>query len=202
MKDNHLKIIVQNHVYPPSEDTFLLLDAIEVSPSESFLEVGCGSGYILANAASISFRAIGLDFSFAAVRNTKQNLLSNNMEENAEVLLSDLLDAFLPNTRFDVIVFNPPYLPSDEDGTGLDHALIGGIRGSEITERFVRQAMQHLSPSGRIYTIVSSLSGHSQLERCIEDAGFEMTTVESGAFFFERLSVIRVTSSRKPFYKS
>ncbi len=202
MKDSNHRIAVQDHVYPPSEDTFLLLDAIEVAPDESFLEVGCGSGYILVNAATISYRIIGLDCSFEAVKNTKQNLLHNDLYEKAEVFVSDLLKAIAPDSRFDVIAFNPPYLPSDEDRTELDHALVGGIRGTEVTERFLQQAMQHVSPEGRIYTMVSSLSDYGRFERLVENEGFEMTTVQTGVFFFERLSVIGVASSRKSFYKT
>ncbi|MFX1416302.1 MAG: 50S ribosomal protein L11 methyltransferase, partial [Promethearchaeota archaeon] len=93
MKSNGIELVTDSEVYPPSEDTYLLLDAIELGPSDTFLEIGCGSGLLSVAAARIAQKVVATDISLRAIRNTKENLIRNALDHRCSVIQSDLLSA-------------------------------------------------------------------------------------------------------------
>ncbi|MFW9799217.1 MAG: HemK2/MTQ2 family protein methyltransferase [Candidatus Thorarchaeota archaeon] len=186
-------VIVDSGVYPPSEDTYLLLDAIRLDDSDSFLEVGCGTGIISVAAARRVKQVVALDISLDAVRNTLKNLERNSMVHHCEVLQSDLLTAIISTAKFSVIAFNPPYLQRDEDKTQLDHALVGGKTGTELTERFLIEACKHLESKGSIYLVVSTLGNIDKIAGMMIDIGLTVKKLESKSLFFESIQILRGT---------
>ncbi|MFX1602397.1 MAG: 50S ribosomal protein L11 methyltransferase [Promethearchaeota archaeon] len=96
MKLNGIELVTDSEVYPPSEDTYLLLGAIELGPRDSFLEVGCGSGLLSVAAAKTARRVVATDISLEAVRNTQENLIRNSLDHRCSVIQSDLLCAIDP----------------------------------------------------------------------------------------------------------
>jgi release factor glutamine methyltransferase len=203
MKDEALSIVVDLGVYPPSEDTYLFMKAIDLTPRDSFLEVGCGAGLITLSAARVAHLVVGSDVSMAAVRNTVRNARNNGIEERCSVVQSDLLTAIHPSMRFSVLAFNPPYLPYDGIRTELDHALVGGAVGTELAIRFVEQATKHMLPSGSIYVVASSLGGIDQVRRAMEYHGLTVSDAVREPLFFEEIRVLRgiLPPKRKPFYE-
>ncbi len=186
-------IIVFPGVYPPSEDTYLLLDSLEIKPGDVFLEVGSGAGLITLAAARTARFIVSIDCSFDAVNNTIENLRRNNLYNNCHVIESDLLDALSQSAKFSLIVFNPPYLPEDGERTDLDHALIGGETGTELTQRFVMQAMKHLISGGRILVVLSTLADKDSIQKIMIKCGLEVETVSERSLFFEKIQVLRGT---------
>ncbi len=184
-------IIVFPGVYPPSEDTYLLLDSLDIKVDDTFLEVGCGAGLITVAATKLAHRVVGIDSAYDAVRNTWENLRRNDLSRNCHVVEADLLTAFAPTVRFSVIVFNPPYLPQDDEHTELDHALVGGQMGIELTQRFVRQAVSHLLEGGRVFVVVSNLANIEAIKQTMVDCGFTVTAVSEASLFFEKIQVLR-----------
>jgi release factor glutamine methyltransferase len=203
MRDKTVDITVNPGVYPPSEDTYLLLKAIALGPRDSFLEVGCGAGLITLNAAKVTRQVIGSDISSAAVRNTSQNAKRNGLEGACSIVQSDLLSSIHPSARFSALAFNPPYLPDDGNATDLDHALVGGTIGAELALRFVDQAARHALPSGSIYVIVSSLGDVKQVRNAMEGHGMTVRDNFRQHLFFEEIQVLRgvMPPQRKPFYE-
>ncbi len=193
MKDTVYAVHVLQGVYPPGEDTFLLHDAIEVCPQDVVLDMGCGSGYISLNLLDHVRRVIAVDIQHAAVINTCRNLMKHHASHNANVVQSDLFDALSPSFKFSLIAFNPPYLPQDEGQTSMDPALVGGEKGTEVSERFIIKSIDHLARSGRIYLIASSLGDIKYLIEVMMANGFDTTIVQETVLFFERLVVIRGT---------
>ncbi|MFW9846421.1 MAG: HemK2/MTQ2 family protein methyltransferase [Candidatus Thorarchaeota archaeon] len=191
MKLGKVKLNVSAGVYPPAEDTYLLLDSIDLKEDDSFLEVGCGAGIISLAAASIVDRVVSLDISLDAVRNTQVNLMTNHMDGHSSVIQSDLLSALKPGTKFSVIAFNPPYLPKEESTTTMDHALVGGKIGVELTERFIPQAVGHLGSSGRIYVVVSSIGSTERVVHAMENNGLNVSIVASEKMFFESIHILQ-----------
>ena len=193
MKPQILKIDVFSSVYPPAEDTFLLLDSIDIRPGDRVIEVGTGTGYVALHLCQIVDNVIAVDSQHAAVRNTIANARNNALDHKLTVVQSDLLTALNPKEKFSVIAFNPPYLPEEDSGTTLDHALIGGEQGTEATERFIRHAVEYLQPEGRLYIVVSSLADVIAIEEVMKSCSFVTEIVGETPLFYEKIQILRGT---------
>ena len=191
VNDGRPDITVFPGVYPPSEDTYLLLDSLDIMENDSFLEVGCGTGLISITVAKRTNSVVCIDSSIDAVQNTQENLRRNRLHHRCHIIESDLLCALSPSAKFSLIVFNPPYLPDDEDHTSLDHALVGGETGVEITQRFIGQAVEHLVSGGRVYVVVSSLANVDSIRKTMSGHGLAVELVSEESMFFEKIQVLK-----------
>lgn len=187
----HFEIVISDGVYPPSDDTYILLDAIDIASSDSVLDVGCGAGLGTLIAASRASCVVGLDISLDAAKNTTSNLKRNKMEHNSGVIQSDLLSAISLKTKFSIILFNPPYLPADGNTTVMDQAYIGGEQGSELTQRFVEQACRHLIDEGRLFIVISTLADTRAVMMTLRNCGFQVQCVAEKPLFFEKIRVLK-----------
>ncbi|MGY5881191.1 MAG: methyltransferase [Candidatus Thorarchaeota archaeon] len=178
-------------VYSPAADTYLLLDAITIDSTDIVLDVGCGAGLASLVAASKAAQVVSVDISLPAVRNTAANLKKNGLEHKVSVVQTDLFEGFSKSVKFSMIMFNPPYLPADELSTDMDHALIGGKEGSELTERFVKDASFHLIKDGRIYVVVSTLADRNAIIRTFNEHNFQVNQVNETQLFFEKIQVLK-----------
>jgi len=185
------EIDVSDGVYPPSDDTYLLLDAINFKAEDSVLDVGCGAGLGTVIAACKASSVVGIDISLDAAKNTAANLKRNNMERTAGVVQSDLLSAISSRSKFSIILFNPPYLPADDNSTMMDHAHIGGKLGSELTQKFIGQASRHLIDGGELFVVVSTLADTSTVMKAFRNYGFQIERVAEKSLFFEKIQVLR-----------
>ena len=88
-------------------------------------------------------------------------------------------------------MFNPPYLPADEMTTEMDHALIGGDDGSELTEKFVKEASSHIIQGGRLYVVVSTLENIDTIIRTFNENNFQVEQVNETSLFFEKIQVLK-----------
>jgi len=147
-------------VYPPAEDTHLLLAASlkEVAPEDAVLEIGCGSGIISKALRHRARWVVATDVNPAALRRLRR--------EGVEVLRADLFAGI--RGRFDLVLFNPPYLPTEEDEVlagWINFAFDGGKTGRETIGRFLEGLRDRLVPErGRALLVVSSLSGPDEVE--------------------------------------
>ncbi|MDD1679917.1 MAG: methyltransferase [Methanomicrobiales archaeon] len=173
-------------MYPVREDTLLLLEAAseEIRPSDQVLEVGVGSGYIARRLQGNVAWIVTTDISPYAVLKVK--------EANVDVLRTDLLAGICG--AFDLILFNPPYLPTQPDeriADWLEYALDGGPTGREVITRFAGQAGSVLKEQGRILLVISSLTGQKEVERLFEHRGFTGQIVKETEIEGEVLFVYR-----------
>ena len=68
--------------------------------------------------------------------------------------------------HFNVILFNPPYLPQDK---GIeDIALYGGKKGWEISEKFFNEVSKYLFSDGRMLFLFSSLTNKEKINEIID----------------------------------
>ena len=107
-------------VYQPEADTFLLLAAAqaEVRPGDRVLEVGTGSGCIAA-ALARDCEIVATDINPHAVFCARQ--------KGIDVVRSDLFSGI--RGTFDLIIFNPPYLPT-QPGERIDDWLESALDGA------------------------------------------------------------------------
>ena len=180
-------------MYPPAEDTFLLIDAIDLDHDDILLDVGCGAGLLTLGAARIARRVVATDISLEAALNTQGNLERNGLELPCSVMQADLLGSLPPAAMFSVIAFNPPYLPYDDTSTAMDHAFVGGVKGTELTERFIHQAVRHLQRGGSVFVVSSSLANFKDLENVMVNCGLRIEIVASLSVFFEKIQVLKGT---------
>jgi release factor glutamine methyltransferase len=173
-----------SNVYEPCEDTFLLVDAAldVVRPTDSVLEVGTGCGLIAKVVARFAHSVIATDINPQAVKNATLN--------GVEAIQGDLFCSL--NRRFDLIIFNPPYLPTDTNVPcdWLTQAWDGGLAGREVIMRFLTQVDRHLTSRGRVLMIISSLTGYREVTERMK-AQFEIVrSLAERKVFFETLYVI------------
>jgi release factor glutamine methyltransferase len=166
----------------------------------SVLDVGTGSGNIaVALARELpGARVTASDISVRALRTAAANAVSNGCP-GLRFVRSDLFSAFgRPGPRFDIIVSNPPYV-GREEWAGLpaevrDHeprrALVGGVRGTELTARLVREARRFLKPCGRLVLEIGA--GQDETVRAMFGAGWDAVEVVP-----DLAGIPRVVAARK-----
>jgi release factor glutamine methyltransferase len=130
-----------------------------VSPTE-VLDLGTGSGCI---AIGIAARFPGLkvhaiDISKAALEMASRNAAANGVADRIEFHSGDFLNAAPAGATFDLIVSNPPYIPTAEIQTLPENvrdfephsALDGGWDGLDFYRILATSAAPHLRKGGRI----------------------------------------------------
>jgi release factor glutamine methyltransferase len=169
-------------VFPPHSDTWLLAAVLRRRPQlqgGTVLDVCTGSGALAIAAALAGARSItAVDLSARAVLTTRLNARLNGVRVQA--LRGDLLDA-VPGRRFDVIVSNPPYLPSEEEripGRGAARHTEAGSSGRIVLDRLIDAAPAHLVPGGLLLVTHSSVNGESETLDRMRAAGLESAVAE------------------------
>ena len=177
----NIKISRCSGVYFPSDDTFLLLDKLR--PEGRCLEIGSGSGIISIILARRGYSVIASDINSEALSCTELNASLNGVK--FEVILSDLFDGI--RGKFDTIIFNPPYLPGEEEEAKIEESEIwyGGTDGLTIIRKFLHGLPDHLNRGGKCYTVLSSLTDIDSLKR--EFNFYRFDVLEEKSFFMEKI---------------
>lgn len=180
-----------NQVYAPAEDTFLLADNLKVKKGDSVLEIGTGTGLVALKASQIAKKVVATDINPHAIKCAQDNILRNEVK-NVNILEGDLFQP-VHDRKFDLILFNTPYLPSADDeivGDELDAAWDGGADGRQVIDLFLNEVKNHLKSRGIVQLVQSSLSDNDKTCQKLEDFGFEVEITGRERFFFEEIVVI------------
>jgi len=193
---NNLIIELHPEVYKPAEDTFLLLESIQIKTGDNVLEIGTGCGIIALECASKEANVVCTDINPYAVALAKSNYKRNKsfIKGRFEVRKGDLFSTINDNEKFDVIIFNPPYLPTKKNdlvgGSGwFDIATNGGINGLRLTKRFIDGISKYLSNNGRAYFLFSSLSNKKDINLYISKSSLKAKIVSRYSFNDETIYV-------------
>ena len=183
--DPSLTISESDDVYPPSEDSRLLIESLDVADGERILEIGCGSGIVSIHCASNGAFVTSVDINPSAVELTRINFENNGLK--AEIMESDLYSSV--SGCFDTIVFNLPYLPVDDEGM-LAKAWSGGEDGMGPLPDLLGHAKEHLLPGGRVIVVISSLMDQERLSSVL--SGYKIKELGELPLFFEVLKVLEI----------
>lgn len=186
-------------VYPPAEDSFLLLSAVKYAHGK-VLDMFAGSGIIGLNAAEKSEKVTFVDINPNALKAIEYNAKRNEIK-NFECILSDLFSS-LGNRKFDTIYANPPYLPEKKESNWLNRALSGGKEGSELTVALIRSLKTHLKQGGKAFIILSSVYDTNKVYKEIKRLKFSFKKLSSVNFFFEELILIKIYDTSRNSSKS
>ena len=185
------KLNFDDNVYVPAEDSYLLADSLEISEGQSVLEIGTGSGIVAMYASRLTDNITVTDINFDACELARKNFKANGIE-GIEILFGNLFEP-VGNRKFDVILFNTPYLPT-EDGDVIDdtlnYAFDGGLNGRKVIDMFLDEVRNHLNDGGIVQMIQSSLSGNEETLDRFDAMGFISEIKASEHFFFEDITLI------------
>ena len=159
------------------------------SASDLLLDVGTGSGYVARRARKAGVEVVGSDLNPHACEHAA--------DLGVPVGRADLTTAFRDDV-FDVVAFNPPYLPEPEDsgwGDWLETAITGGEDGRAVVEPFLDDVGRVLAPGGRVYLLVSTMTGPDEVREYAAVRGLDAREVASESFRFERLLVLELTQA-------
>ncbi len=171
---------VNDAVLIPRQDTETLVEeALKVvRPGMKVLDMCTGSGCILISILKniVDVQGVGCDISKQAINVAKENAKLNNV--NATFERSDLFEEV--TETFDIIVSNPPYIPTDVIGGLMPEvavyepmqALDGKEDGLHFYRRIVVEASKYLNPEGKLLFEI----GHDQGEAVsglMKDAGYK-----------------------------
>ena len=201
MKMGKFEIETDDLVYIPSDDTFLLAENLEIKEGQSVLEIGTGSGLVSMYASLLTDDSMyaslltddvtATDINYNALELAEKNFKLNNIN-TIRLEFGDLFEP-VEDEKFDVILFNTPYLPTDSDdiiNDDLNYAFDGGLDGRKVIDRFIDQVSNHLNDKGIVQIIQSSLSDNDRTLDMFDRNGFVAEIAESEKFFFEEIVLI------------
>lgn len=187
-----LEFKVNEHVLIPRQDTEILVEEVlkELRDGMDILDMCTGSGCILISLLRYSndCTGLGVDISekaLAVARENAEALLPP--DKQVRFLQSDLFEAV--DGRYDVIVSNPPYIPSSVIGTLMpevkDHEPLKALDGSEdgllFYRKISRECKKYLKPGGMLFYETGYDQGAAVSEILAEEGFGELQIIKDYA---------------------
>ena len=191
MIDMDFIINTNENVYVPAEDSYLLAENLEIEYGKSVLEIGTGSGIVAMYASKLTDKVTATDINFDAIMLAESNFKANNID-NIELIFGNLFEP-IKERKFDVILFNTPYLPTEEGEVlddNLNYAFDGGLNGRKVIDLFLNEVKNHLNDGGIVQLIQSSLSDNDETLKRLDELGFIAEIAKKEHYFFEDIVLI------------
>ena len=140
-------------VFHPTHTSRTLAEALEISPGDTVIDVGCGSGVLSFVAARLGAeRVIGCDLSAEAVEIARRNATLLGLQDRVEFRVGNLLDP-CAGERASVIIGDVSGIP-DEIGLlagWFPDGRAGGPTGAELPSAMLESIGDTLKPGGHLY---------------------------------------------------
>lgn len=168
-------------VYAPQWDTGLLTRALcreDVDSGTDVLDLGTGSGAVAVQAARLGARVTAVDISRRAVFTARVNALLAG--QRVRVRRGDLTTA-VPGQTYDLVVSNPPYVPSPAarlPRRGAARAWDAGRDGRTFVDRICETAPTVLRPGGVLLMVHSGLCGTDTTLRRLGERGLHASVTD------------------------
>ena len=204
------------NVYVPSEDTFLLIDSLELELDNininsyfnnkekiNTIELGCGNGLVscsfLSKLNQNNINHYCIDINKDALNLTKNLLSKYNLNKNTFFLESDLFDSIDKNITFDIIIFNPPYVTTDDEEykrslkeKDIYAAWAGGKKGSETINKFVDKLKGRINNKSIIFLLLSKENDYNLIiNNLMTQYDFKFELLMKKQFKNEKLAVFK-----------
>ncbi len=193
---NNIKIKTHEKVYEPSEDSELLVNNLVNVKNKTVLDVGTGTGIQSINALiNGAKKVIGIDINPYAIKLANENLKLNNFQNNKNIkfIESDLFSNINSSLKFDVILFNAPYLPTSEEEKlekYLNYGFDGGPTGRVVVDKFINEVSNYLNKNGIVQIVQSSLTGEKETINLLYKNNILAKKTAYINFFYEEIHVI------------
>lgn len=177
-------------IYLPSEDTYLFLDTLKkesFNKRSSFLEMGPGSGILSLSLYGFFENLCLCDIDLKVVNYLED--LKKKYSLNKMTIIQSNLFSNLKNKKFDVIIFNPPYVPSEKIEV---FSTDGGKKGSEIIFNFLENIKFYLKKKGVCYLLVSSHNDLKKIYNIILKNHLTYNILSEKKLFFEKLLILKI----------
>ena len=158
-------------IYQPAEDSYFFANFLkkylysQLSTSNSqltsplkMLDMGAGSGILSETALKF------LDKKNITSVDINPESIKLLIKKGFKTIKSNLFEKI--KNKYDLIIFNAPYLPFDKREPKLSQlATTGGKKGDEISIKFLKQAKKHLNKNGKIFLLISRLTSMNRIKK-------------------------------------
>ncbi|WP_338890177.1 HemK2/MTQ2 family protein methyltransferase [Rhodococcus sovatensis] len=178
--DFHPTVFADIDVYRPQDDSWLLCRAIDESgvvPGARILDMCTGTGIIAIHAAQLGARRVdAFDIAPAAVACARDNAESTGTTVQVR---SGSFDEARVHGPYDVVLCNPPYVPSDSlpSGLGMTRAWDAGPEGRHVLDVLCATAPVLLDDGGTLLLVQSEFADPAKTLRMLCDNGFDAAEV-------------------------
>jgi len=169
-------------IYETNEDSFFLSKQVKkYAKNKKVLDIGTGSGIQAETAKEAGAKSV-------LATDIDKKSIDFSKEKGLNIIKSDLFEKI--NGKFDLIIFNPPYLPLDErEDNESRKATTGGKNGDEIILRFIKKLPKHLNLNGSALILLSSFTPRKRILQELEKLKLKKKIVASQNLFMEKLEV-------------
>lgn len=195
---------LKEYYYPPSEDTYLLLDALQIEFSfikylkpYLCLEVGCGSGIVicflsrlLGQSALYFSTDINIQACLAAHSTSEHNHCIVNLV--CTDLIGGLYERFMG--LIDILIFNPPYVPTPVEeisSKGIEASWAGGYKGRVVLDRLLLKVGHLLSPIGIFYLVTADFNIPGEIINILNEQNFKEDLILERKLSNESLKIFK-----------
>ena len=156
------------------------------------LDMGTGTGIGAITAARWAGRVVAVDINPAAVRCAQDNVQLRQVQNRIEIRLGDLF-ARLDGERFDVVLFNPPFLHGTP-AKPFEQAFFS----TNVADRFAEGLAEHLNPGGYALLILSSMGETGAFLQALRWRGFRVSSLVERDLITERFTLYQATHESMP----